>query len=101
MLIVIPGIILKVFLGLSSSIFLAQLFLKQFNFIKDNVKFIKSFKHLHGQKNQIILINYSKFNNMKYWSLEAGIIYMEICNLMGNEISIKKKRIFEPYLFKS
>ena len=92
--------------------------LKQFNFIKDNVKFIKSSlnpvlsSNFWSKKpdNFDVIINNPKFNNMKcfgFWdasSVGSSLgsrhnLYGMICNLMGNEISISKRKEYLNHIY--
>jgi len=92
--------------------------LQQFNFIKDNVKFNKSSlypvlsSNFWSKKpdNFDVIINNPKFNNIKcfgFWdaSIDSSSIgrrhnlYGMICNLMGNEISISKRKEYLNHIY--
>lgn len=93
--------------------------LKQFNFIKDNVKFKKSIlnpvlsSNFWSRKpdNFDVQLNNSKFNNMKcfgFWdggadsSVEIGRrynLYGMICNLEGKDINISKRKEFLNHIY--
>ena len=92
--------------------------LKQFNFIKDYVKFIKSSSNpvlssnFWSKKpdNFDVIINNPKFNNIKcfgFWdasSISSSIgrrhnLYGMICNLMGNEINISKRKEYLNHIY--
>ena len=85
--------------------------LQQFNFIKDNVRFKKSSEHpvlssnfwSRKPDNFDVELNGSKFNNLKCFGFWDGSgdtssignrhnLYGMICNIVGNEINILKRK---------
>jgi len=93
--------------------------LKQFNFIKDNVKFIKSNQNpvlssnfwTKKPDNFDVEFNNLKFNNLKCFGFWDGSIdsasnigkrhnlYGMICNLKGNNIPILKRKEFLNHIY--